>query len=273
MQRFPLSPHEMLASPWRHRALVFALAKREVVGRYRGSVLGLAWSFFNPLLMLAVYTFIFSVVFKARWGLPGQESGADFALILFVGLILHGVFAECVNRAPGLILGNVSYVKKIVFPLEILPWVALGSALFHAAISFAVLLLAQLFLQQQLPWTVILLPLVLLPLVLGTLGMAWFLSALGVYIRDIAQLTGLLTTALLFVSAVFFPVSALPPSYQFWVRLNPLAYVIEQGREVLVFGRSPDMAGLALTTLAGGLLAWAGFGWFQKTRRGFADVL
>jgi lipopolysaccharide transport system permease protein len=174
MQKFSVLPHEMAASLWRNRDLITALTKREVIGRYRGSVMGIAWSFFNPLLMLVIYTFVFSVVFKARWGVGGEESKTDFAIILFVGMIVHGLFAECVNRAPALILSNVNYVKKVIFPLEILPWVAFGSALFHTVISIGVLLLAQLLISHQLPWTVILFPLVLLPLIFISMGFAWF---------------------------------------------------------------------------------------------------
>lgn len=263
----------MIASLWRNRGLVLALIKREVVGRYRGSVMGIAWSFFNPLLMLVIYTFVFSVVFKARWGVGGEESKTDFAIILFVGLIVHGLFAECVNRAPGLILSNVNYVKKVIFPLEILPWVAFGSTLFHTAISLVVLLLAQLILSQQMPWTVALFPFILLPLVFATMGCAWFLAALGVYLRDIGQITGMFTTVLLFVSAVFYPISALPRRYQVWLQLNPLAFIIEEGRKSLIFGQLPDIGRWGIMLAAGILIAWAGFAWFQKTRRGFADVL
>jgi lipopolysaccharide transport system permease protein len=273
MQRFSISPREMIASLWRNRGLVLALIKREVVGRYRGSVMGIAWSFFNPLLMLVIYTVVFSVVFKARWGVGGEESKTGFAIILFVGLIVHGLFAECVNRAPGLILSNVNYVKKVIFPLEILPWVAFGSTLFHTTISLVVLLLAQLILSQQMPWTALLFPFILLPLVFATMGCTWFLAALGVYVRDIGQITGMFTTVLLFVSAVFYPISALPRQYQFWLQLNPLAFIIEAGRKSLIFGQLPDIGRWGIMLAAGILIAWAGFAWFQKTRRGFADVL
>src|SRR5262245_31276083 len=153
------------------------MVRREVIGRYRGSVMGLLWSFLNPLLMLAVYTFVFSVVFKARWGVGSPESKADFALILFVGMIIHGVFAECVNRAPGLILSNVNFVKKVIFPLEILPWVAMGATLFHAVVSIAVWTVFFLIVHGYLPWTMVFLPLVALPLILLTMGFAWFLAA------------------------------------------------------------------------------------------------
>ena len=273
MQRFSTTPMEMFASIWRNRWLTIQMIKREVLGRYRGSTLGLAWSFFYPVVMLAVYTFVFSVVFKARWAIGGEESKANFAIILFVGMIVHGLFAECVNRAPGLILSNVNYVKKVVFPLEILPWVAMGSALFHAVISLAVLLIAQFILNFSLPWTAIFFPVVILPLIIATMGFAWVLSATGVYVRDISQMTGIMTTVLLFVSPVFYPVSALPIEYRGWLLLNPLTFVIEEARNVLIWGRVIDWPRWAISVVASFAIAWVGFWWFQKIRTGFADVL
>lgn len=272
MQAFSISPREMAASIWRHRGLARALVRREVVGRYRGSVMGIAWSFFNPLLMLAIYTVVFSSVFKARWG-AGEDSKVDFAILLFVGMIVHGLFAECVNRAPSLILSNVNFVKKVVFPLEILPWVAFGSALFHATISVLVLVLAQLAFRQQVPWTVVFFPFVLIPLVLTTMGMSWFLAALGMYIRDIGQMVGVFTTALLFLSPVLYPTSAVPPSFRRLIELNPLTFIIEEGRNTLIFGRVPDLGQWVVMMVASLAIAWAGFAWFQKARKGFADVV
>jgi len=234
--------------------------------------MGLAWSFFNPLIMLTVYTFVFSVVFKARWSVAGEDK-VNFAIILFVGLIAYGLFADCINRAPGLILSNSNYVKKVVFPLEILPSVALGSALFHASVSLVVLLIAQLLVNQRLPWTVVLFPIVLLPLLLTTLGFAWILSALGGYLLNMGKITIIFTTVLMFLSPLFYPLSALPKQYQVWLAFNPLTFIIEQGRNVLIFGKTPDWMLWALA-LAGSLLVCAaGFWWFQKTRKGFADVL
>jgi lipopolysaccharide transport system permease protein len=262
----------MASSLWRHRGLAVALLKREVVGRYRGSVMGLAWSFFNPLFMLMIYTIVFSSIFQTRWG-TGEDSKTDFAIVLFVGMIVHGLFAECANRAPGLILSNVNYVKKVVFPLEILPWVAFGSALFHAGVSLAVLVLAQLVLRQQMPWTIVLFPMVLMPLVFSTLGITWFLSALGMYVRDIGQAIGIATTALLFLSPVMYPLAAVPPSFRRWIELNPLTYIIEEGRSTLIFGRTPDLGRWAVMLALSLLIAWAGFAWFQKSRPGFADVV
>ena len=257
---------------WRHRVLIWQLTRRDVVGRYRGSLLGLLWSFLNPIFMLAVYTFVFSVVFQARWG-PASESKVEFAAVLFAGMIVHSLFAECLNRAPGLILGNVNYVKKVVFPLEILPWVAMGSALFHAAISVLVLLIFFAWTQQYLYWTALLLPVLLLPLVLFTMGLTWFLAATGVFLRDVGQTTGVVTTALLFLSPVFYPVSALPEAYRPLIYLNPLTFMIEQARGILLWGTMPDWSGLGAYLIFGFLTAWAGLFWFQKTRRGFADVL
>jgi len=266
------SPMAMIRSFVSNRVLIYQLAKREVISRYRGSLMGLAWSFFNPLLMLAVYTFVFSVVFKARWGVETANKG-DFAIILFVGILVHGVFAECVNRAPSLIIGNASYVKRVVFPLETLPWVAMGAALFHALVSLMVLLLAQLLIRGVLPLTVVYLPLVLLPLVLLTMGLAWLLSALGVFVRDIGQMTGILTTILLFLAPVFYPVTSPPEGLRRWIYLNPLTFIIEESRDVLIWAKAPDFIGLGKYTVFAAFVAWVGYACFQKMRRGFADVI
>ena len=265
---------ELFASLWRNRALILQLIKREVSVRYRGSVMGLAWSFFNPILMLAVYTFMFSEVFKVRWGgLDGSGDRSSFAIILFIGLIVHGVFSECANRAPLLILNNSSYVKKVVFPLEILPWVALGSSLFHAGISLVVLFAAQLLLTHTVAVTTVWFPLILLPLLLITMGVAWFLAATGVYLRDVGQTVGLLTTILMFLSPVFYPRSAMPEEYQRWLDLNPITFAVEEGRNSLIFGQEPDVSLWMVYMLIGCCVAWVGFWWFQKSRKGFADVL
>ena len=266
------SPRALLASAWAHRTLIYQLGKRDVVGRYRGSVAGLAWSFLNPLLMLAVYTFVFAVVFQARW--QGATDGkGSFAVILFIGVLVHGIFAECLNRAPGLILANANYVKRVMFPLEILPWVSMGSALFHALVSLLVLLIAQVYVLGGIPPTALLLPVVLAPLVLTTVGLTWIFSAFGVYLRDIGQTTVVITTVALFLSPVFYPVTALPEEYRFLFLLNPLTFIIEQSREVLIWGRLPDWRGLAIYAVASLAVSSAGFWVFQRMRRGFADVL
>lgn len=272
MRHFPATPIEMFASLWRNWDLIHASAKREVLGRYRGSALGLLWSFFNPLFMLAVYTFVFSVVFKARWN-TGSDSKTEFALVLFAGLIVFNLFAECINRAPGLILANPNYVKKVVFPLEILPVVGLLSALHHALISLGVWLVAYVVLFGVPHATALLLPLMVVPFGLFIMGISWALASLGVFLRDVSQIIGLITTVLMFLSPIFYPANALPDDYRHFLYLNPLTPVIEQTRDVLFWGKSPDFPMLGVYWLASTLIAWVGFAWFQKTRKGFADVL
>lgn len=266
------NPLAMCASFWRNRELLSQLTKRDVIGRYRGSLVGIAWSFFNPLLMLCIYTFVFSVVFDAKWG--GVEgSRASFALAMFLGMVIHGILAECVTRAPGLILGNANYVKRVVFPLEVLPWMALGSAVFHALVSLAVLVAAQLLVGNPIGPTALLLPLVIAPILPVSIGVAWMLASIGVYIRDVTQVTGLFVTALMFLAPVFYPVTAVPEAFRKWIFLNPLTFIIEQSRAVFFDGRLPDWPGLAAYTAGAIAFAYAGFWWFQRTRRGFADVI
>jgi lipopolysaccharide transport system permease protein len=260
-------------SLWRNRQLIVQMTKREVVGRYQGSVLGLIWTFLNPVFMLAVYTFVFSVVFKARWGAGVEESKTQFAVVLFVGMIVHGLFAEVLNRAPALILSNVNYVKKVVFPLEILPVISMGTALFHSLISIGVLLIAFVLFNGYLHWTVVLVPLVLLPLVLLTLGLAWMLASLGVFLRDVGQTIGIITIVMMFLAPVFYPVTALPEEMRPLIMANPLTFIIEQAREVLIWGRMPDWIGLGCYSAVALAITWGGYAWFQKTRKGFADVL
>lgn len=268
----PHSQPGVISSFWAHRELVWQLTLRDVAERYRGSALGLLWSLFTPLLMLAVYTFVFGVVFQARWGQTPLDKG-ELAATLFTGLIIHGFFAECVNKAPSLIISHANYVKKVRFPLEILPWVSLGSALFHLGTSLLILLFFQVLLGHPLHWTLLLLPLVIIPLALLVSGAAWFLAAVGVYLRDVAQAIGLFSTAMLFLSPIFYPLSAVPEPIRPWLLLNPLTFIIEQARLLVIVGGLPDWRGLALYTTFALLAAWLGFRFFNKARRGFADVI
>jgi len=269
----PVSLYSLAINLWRRRSLILLLTKRDVIGRYKGSVMGMMWSIFNPIFLLLIYTFVFSVVFKARWGNDLNESKSQFATLLFVGIIVHGFFAETINRAPWLVLGNVSYVKKIIFPLEILPVVTIGAALFHTFVSVVVLEVAFILLNGYIQWTIIFLPFVMLPLIVLTLGIALVLSSLGVFIRDVSQPISVIMSALLFASPVFYPLSALPEYLRPWLILNPLTLIIEQARAVLIFGQLPDWIGLTKYSLVGLMIASVGFAWFQKTRKGFANVL
>ncbi len=269
----PISLSSIFRSLWGHHELVFQMIQRDVIGRYKGSVMGLMWSFVNPILLLTTYTLVFSVVFKARWGTGEPKNRMEFAVLLFVGMIVHGLFSETLTRAPTLILSNVSYVKKIIFPLEILPVVAMGSSVFHAMISVLVLSCALVLLNGFIPWTAVFLPLVLLPLIVLALGIAWALASLGVFLRDVAQPIGLVMTILLFASPVFYPVLALPKQVRPWLMLNPLTFIIEQARAVLIYGQTPNTVGLLFYSLVSLAVAWIGYALFQKTRKGFANVL
>lgn len=268
------SPRSLLRNLWHNRNLILQLIRRDVIGRYSGSVFGLAWSFFNPLVLLAVYAFVFTVAFKAQWAGAGQTQGkGHFAIMLFVGMVVHGFFAECLARAPGVIVGNANYVKKVIFPLEVLPVVAVGSALFHMFISLIVLLVGVLALRQSLPATALLTPLILLPLFLFAQGVTWLLAALGVYLRDIAHSTSLLATVLSFVSPVFYPASALPAPYSQLLYLNPLTWIMETTRAVLVQGTAPHWGQWLVAISTSALVCWLGYWSFQRSRAGFADVL
>lgn len=270
----PTSLLSLSKSLLQHRGLILQMIKREVVGRYRGSILGLAWSFFNPVFMLVVYTVVFSEIFKTRWGgMGGNDSKTQFAVVLFVGLIVLNLFNEVMNRAPNLILSNANYVKKVVFPLEILPVIAMGAALFHAFISLGVLLAAFALFNGYVHWTAIFIPLILLPLVILAIGLAWILASLGVFLRDIGQTIVIITTVLMFLSPVFYPLAAVPEKFRPFIMANPLTFIIEQAREVLVWGHLPNLIGLCIYIVFAVLVVWAGYAWFQKTRKGFADVL
>lgn len=257
----------------RNRQLWWRLSEREVIGRYRGSILGWGWSLLTPLMMLGVYTFVFSTVFKARWGDLEQAGSLGFAINLFAGLITFNIFAECATQAPTLILSNVNYVTKVIFPLETLSAVSVAAALFHGCTSTIVLLAFELIAVQHVPLTVLLLPLVWLPFLLGCLAMSWLLSALGVFLRDLGQLIGVAVSMLMFMSAVFYPLSALPPALQTVMGLNPLVVVIEQSRRVLVQGVAPSASYVVLGFLLMLGLCEVSYRLFSKARRGFADVL
>jgi len=234
--------------------------------------MGFLWSLITPILMLAIYTFVFSVIFHARWN-GVTDDRITFAINLFAGMIVHGLVSECINRSPTLVLSNVNYVKRVRFPLELLCWVSLGTALFHAVISLSVLCGFLLIAQGYLPGTIIWLPLTWLPLLLGTLGLSWILASLGVFLRDIGQITGTVTTVLLFLSPIFYPATALPEPFRTILYFNPLTFIIEQTRVVLIAGDAPNWFAQALALALGSTIAALGFVWFQKARRGFSDVL
>lgn len=263
----------MFTQAWKHKTLIWQLLRRDIHSRYRGSVLGLLWSLGTPLIMLGIYTFVFQFVFKSRWNDTAGETTLSFAIVLFLGLTVHAVMAEILTKSPLLITGNQNFVKKIVFPLELLSWVTLLGAIFTFLISFGLLLVFILVELQRIPATAFLLPLILLPYFLLLLGLSWFLAALGVYLRDIQQITGTLATLLLFLSPIFYSINILPENLQALIFLNPLSYIVESARAVLIYGQLPDFIGWAIYSLIAVLVAMSGYFFFRKVRPGFADVL
>lgn len=272
MKKFLISPLDMISGVWLNRSLIVTLTMREFTGRYRGSLFGFLWSLLHPVFMLTVYTFVFSVIFKARWSYE-SDSKVEFALVLFAGLIVFNLFSECVTRAPNLILSNTSYVKKVVFPLEILPCVVIGSALIHFCINMLIWLAAYTLLVGVPHVTTFLLPFVLLPLLLFILGLTWVIASLGVYLRDIYQLIGIIVPTLMFMSPIFYPATALPEEYRWFLALNPLTTVIEAVRDLVFWGNGIGILTFCYYYIFAVLVAWLGFVFFQKTRKGFADVI
>ncbi len=269
---YSASPQSLLKVFRKNAHLLSQLTWRDVISRYQGSALGVIWSFATPLLMLAVYSLVFGVIFKSRFGEASADAEHNFALILFSGLIIHGWFAECLVRTPTIITQHISYVKKVVFPLEILPIMVIGSSLFHLLVSIVILLAGLILTEGQLHLTVFYVPVLLFCYAPLLAAIGFVLASLGVYLRDIAQLMQLISTILMFMSPIFYPASALPEWIQPYLWLNPLAYVVEQFRGAIIFGVAPNLLHLGVMFSVNLVLMQIGFWWFQRTRKGFADI-
>lgn len=256
----------------RYPSLTVELTKRDIQGRYRGASFGMGWSLISPFLLLLIYTFAFGTVMGGRWP-QAHDQGTSFSIILFAAIIVHSFFAECLTKAPLLIVSNPNFVKRVVFPLEILPWPMVLSALFHVLMNTGIFILLRLVMDGAFSWTIVFLPVVLLPLVVLSLGMSWMLASLGVYLRDIAQVTGVASMAFLFLSSALMPVEAVDARYRWVFLANPLTFIIDQARDVMLWGDLPDWKGLAIYMLVAVVVMYAGLAWFRATRKGFADVL
>ncbi|WP_321491620.1 ABC transporter permease [uncultured Desulfobacter sp.] len=268
-----LNPVEILRHLWGLRNLCMKLSRKAILVRYRGSLLGFLWAFVQPLMMLAVYTFVFSVIFEAKWGQDMDQGRLSFALALFVGILTFNIIGDTVNASPQLILGHANFVKKVVFPLEVLPLVKLIESIVFSSLGLVVLLAAQLIHDHRLSWTLIFLPIVWLPVGLFALGWSYVIASLGVFIRDIGSITGVAVSMLFFLSPIFYPLSAVPESLKIYCRLNPIAVFVQDARRVVLWGQMPDWPWLcgyffiSLATLV------VGFAWFMKSKKAFADVL
>lgn len=259
--------------PWRYVNLIRQFVRREFDARYRQSLLGISWAFLTPLLMLGVYTLVFRFIFKMRWGGTGDESDLAFALRLYAGLAVFNFFAECVSRAPRLILDQPQLVKKVIFPLEILSWVSALAALTHLGVALLLLLVLGAWEHGGLHLTVVALPLIWLPLLPLCVGLGWLFAAIGTYVRDVGQILGMLVSLLMFLSPIFFPAEAIPPSVRPWLFLNPLALTITQTRQVVLDGHWPDWSAYTIHLIACFFIAIVGAAFFKVARKGFADVV
>ncbi len=276
------TPAGPLGNLFRYRHIVRQFTRREVLGRYRGSYMGILWSFLNPLLLLAIFTAVFRLIYTTRLANIPNEGSFDFALMLFAGLIIYNLFAECLNRAPNLILMNANYVTKTVFPLEILPVTVVLSAVIHLLISFVPLCLGVAFLRawgqpanvpHGLPVTILCWPL-LLPLIFcWALGLTYLLSAVGVFVRDLIQAMLALTTVLMYASAVFYRIEQVPAQYQVYIRYNPIAYFCQQSRDLSVRGFPLGWHWYAGMSGTGAVFALIGYGVFMRAKPAFADVV
>jgi lipopolysaccharide transport system permease protein len=278
----PVPVSDLLSLPgivrhlWHYRYLIGQFTRREVLVRHKGTSLGLLWAIVQPLITLAVYTFIFGMVFQNKSWHEHQLGGppwTNFVLHFFVGFILYGFFADCVNRAPGLITEHPNLVRKVMFPVEILPVIAAGAGLVYSAVAVALLLVATLAVTGTVSWTLVFLPVVTLPLAMLTLGLSWFLASMGVFIRDMKQVVPVLTQLLFFVTPVFYDVDGIPEQFRPIIELNPLTVIITNGRRCLLWNEMPDWPSLGIVTAFSLVVMVLGYAWFAKGKRGLADVI
>lgn len=268
------NPVAMARNLWRHRELIWQFTRRQVMQRYKGSYMGLLWSFITPLALLLVYTCAFSVILKVSWG-KGEVPGGhiNYAIMLFAGFVAFNVFSESILSAPHLIVNNPNLVKRVVFPMETLPVDAVGAAFVNSLFGLVILLIGVIAVQGYIPWTIIFLPLIYLPLLLLSAGFTWFFTSLGVFIRDVGHLLAVLIQMLFFLTPIIYPLSSVPESIRFLLYLNPLSFIVNHFRRVIIFGQMPDWGQYSLLTLLAGLVCVLGYIWFMKSKKTFADVV
>jgi len=257
--------------------LIRQLSKRDIAKRYKGSAFGILWSLLTPIMMISVYGFVFTFVFEARFGSQGDANSdpvkGEFALLLFSGIIIHGFVADILARSPNLIVENTNFVKKVIFPLEIIPVTLIVSSFFQLLINTLVMMVAVFFIYGSIKITILWLPFIMLPLLLLMLGISWFLSAIGVFLRDIGQITSVLSTIILFVSPVFYDIELLPEGVQKFIYLNPITVIVQQLREVVIYGNLPNILDISIYYGVSIAIFVLGILFFQKVRKAFADVL
>jgi homopolymeric O-antigen transport system permease protein len=258
---------------WHHRRLIGLLVKREIEAKYKGSLLGLLWMIAMPIAMLCIYTVVFGVIFESHWPDQTKEGITVTALYIYSGLILFTIFSENIGRAPGLVLENTSYVKKLVFPLEILPWVSIISSLVPAAVSFLVFFALYLATFGIPPWTALLLPVLVVPLVLIVVGLSWLLAALGVFFRDLRHAMGLVVMVVMFSAPLFFSLNAVPENMRPYLSINPMVIPLEASKNFLFRGSTAIPGNFWLYLAIAWAMAALGRYAFARLRWGFADVV
>jgi lipopolysaccharide transport system permease protein len=268
-----LNPVDLLRSLWRHRNLIFQFTRREVESRYRGSFLGLFWSFVNPLTTLLIYTFAFGVVLHSRWPQARTDSLGEFAVVLLCGIAVFNVFSESANRATTTIISVPNYVKKVVFPLEVLPVSIVGAALFHFVVTLVIIVVADLFVFGLPPWTLALVPVVALPLIFLSLGAAWFLASLGVFVRDISYTVNLIVQVLFFLSPILYPLESIPEPFRSIIQINPMTPLVQYFRDVIFASGTIGIGSYLIWLAASAVIMQLGYAWFMKTKKAFADVI
>lgn len=258
----------------RQRHLIAILVTHQFKARYHGSFLGMLWALLNPLLLLVVYGFVFSYLFPPRWAATGNAADIPFAILLFAGIMIHQYMAESLMRAPTTILDQTNYVKKVVFPLEILVPTNIGSYLFVFAIQWLLLLITTIFITHEVHFWAFVWPFtVFIPFFLMMVGLSWILAAIGVYIRDISHMMSLIIMVMLFLSPVLYPIDVFPSIIRPLVYLNPQSFPIEQLRQLLIYGQSPDWHGTLIYAGVSLFVFWFGYVFFALFKKGFADVI
>jgi len=250
-----------------------SLVRNEIHSKYSKTILGVVWSMINPLVMIVIYSFVFGMIFEVRFGRTAGTSEVPYGIVLFSGLLLHVFLAETLLRAQSVVLDNPNYVKRVIFPLEILPIGILIANVIQAVVALGVLMVVILVAGFPIPLTALLIPIVWAPLILVTLGLAMIVASLGVFVRDISQVLGFMMTILMFASSILFPAEMLPEALRPWLLLNPLTVIVDQTRAVLLWGEMPNWRLLGYYSVVSVLVAWIGCWWFLRTRRGFADVM
>ncbi|MFB0845131.1 ABC transporter permease [Paenibacillus oleatilyticus] len=257
----------------KNRELIQQFIKREVITKYKGSYLGVLWSIITPLIMLSIYTYVFGVIFKSKWDFAISSSKQEFAITVFCGMIVFSIFSETITKSPSVITNNPNYVKKVVFPLEILPVSLLGGAIVNFCIGVTILLIGKIAFIGNIGWTLLYLPVIILPLLLFSLGLAYIFASLGVFLRDLEHTIGIAVQALYLLTPIFYPLSAIPENLRNVILINPIAGIVDNMRKIVIWGIEPDMTLWGYQLIGSIILLQIGYWWFMKLRKGFADVI